>query len=84
MKKKTDKNESKKQNTNIRDSWVNTDSKARTIWLDFFFTIHLFTCAYIVWVISPSSLHPLPLPPPLSLSGRTCSALFSSSVEEQK
>jgi hypothetical protein len=32
----------------------------------FFFIIHLFTCAYIVWVISPLSPRPppfLPLPP---------------------
>jgi hypothetical protein len=47
------------------------------------FFIHLFTCAYIVWVISP--LFPLPpFSPPLfpSLPGRTCSALISNFVEE--
>jgi hypothetical protein len=47
------------------------------------FFIHLFTCAYIVWVISL----PWPLPPPSpphtpSLPGRTCSALISNFVEE--
>jgi hypothetical protein len=46
--------------------------------LDIFF--YLFTCAYIVWAISPPScLHPLP--PPL-LPGRTCSTLISNFVEE--
>jgi hypothetical protein len=29
-----------------------------------FFIIHLFTRAYIVWVISPSCPHPPPSPPP--------------------
>jgi hypothetical protein len=43
---------------------------------------HLFTCAYIIWVISP----PCPLPPTFSpsLPGRTCSALFSNFVEEKR
>jgi hypothetical protein len=40
-----------------------------------FFIIHLFTCAYIVWVIYP------PSPPPLA--GTTCSALTSNFVEEK-
>jgi hypothetical protein len=33
------------------------------IFLSFFFIIHLFTCAYIVWVISPSCPSPSPSPP---------------------
>jgi hypothetical protein len=49
----------------------------------FIFFIHLFTCAYIVWVISPPILCPLPLPPHSSLPGRTCSALISNFVEEK-
>jgi hypothetical protein len=47
-----------------------------------FFIIRLFTCAYIVWVISPSYPCTHPLPRSHSLPGRTCSTLFSSSVEE--
>jgi hypothetical protein len=31
----------------------------------FFLVIHLFTCAYIVWAISPSCPDPHPLPPTL-------------------
>jgi hypothetical protein len=48
------------------------------------FFIHLFTCAHIVWAISPP-YHPLPpYPPPTpSLPGRTCSALISNFVEEK-
>jgi hypothetical protein len=47
----------------------------------FYFIVHLFTCAYIVWVISP----PCPLLPPFppsSVSGRSCSALIIDFVEE--
>jgi hypothetical protein len=47
-----------------------------------FFIIHLFTCAYIIWVVSPSCPHLHLLPSPASLPGRTCSVLFSSSLEE--
>jgi hypothetical protein len=49
-----------------------------------FFIIHLFTCAYIVWVISSPCLPPptSPLLPP-SLPGRTCSAFISNFVEEK-
>jgi hypothetical protein len=56
-----------------------------SIWyLDSIFFFHLFTCAYIVWVISS----PCSLPPPSSpdfplLPGRTCSALISNFVEEK-
>jgi hypothetical protein len=51
---------------------------------DFFFIIHLFTCVYIVWVISPTCPSPPPSPPLLpSLPGRTCSALVSNFVEEK-
>jgi hypothetical protein len=51
----------------------------------FSINIHLFTCAYIVCVISPpdSLLHPLPRSLPLSLPGRTCSAFISNFVEEK-
>jgi hypothetical protein len=47
----------------------------------FFVVVHLFTCAYIVWVISP------PCSPPLlhlpSVSGRSRSALVTDFVEEK-
>jgi hypothetical protein len=49
----------------------------------FFLIIYLFTCAYIVWVISPPFSLPYPLPPSPSFSGRTCSALISNFVEEK-
>jgi hypothetical protein len=42
--------------------------------------IHLFTCAYIVWVISPPTLSLL-LP---SVPGRSCSAFVTSFVEEKR
>jgi hypothetical protein len=42
----------------------------------FLFFVHLFTCAYIVWVISPRCLPP-------SVSGRSCSALITDFVEEK-
>jgi hypothetical protein len=52
----------------------------------FFLVIHLFTCAYIVWAISP----PFPLPPsptffplPPLVSGRSCSAFTTNFVEEK-
>jgi hypothetical protein len=45
-----------------------------------FFIIHLLTCAYIVWGISPPWF--LPPPPPPLLPAKTCSVLFFSSVEE--
>jgi hypothetical protein len=45
------------------------------------FIIHLFICAYIVWVISTPASLTLSLPP--SLPGRTCSALISNFVEEK-
>jgi hypothetical protein len=55
-----------------------------SIFLSFFlFLIHLFTCAFIVWAISPPYPLPHPLPPPPSLPGRTCSALISNFVEEK-
>jgi hypothetical protein len=41
----------------------------------FLLYIHLFTCPYIVWVISP--------PHPSSLPGITCSFLISNFVEEK-
>jgi hypothetical protein len=51
-----------------------------------FFFIHLFTCAYIVWVNSPPN-PPTPVPTlfphPPSLPGKTCSALISNFVEEK-
>jgi hypothetical protein len=48
------------------------------------FLIHLFTCVYIVWVISPHCSPALPSHPfPTSLPGRTCSALISNFVEEK-
>jgi hypothetical protein len=46
--------------------------------------IHLFTCAYIVWVISPPVTlphHLFPLPP--SVPGRSCYALITNFVEEK-
>jgi hypothetical protein len=50
----------------------------------FFFFIHIFICAYIVWVISPHCpSHPPSLPHHPSLPGRTFSALFSNFVEEK-
>jgi hypothetical protein len=48
----------------------------------FFFYIHLFICAYIVWVIYPPCPCLLFLLPLTLLPGRTCSALFSNFVEE--
>jgi hypothetical protein len=50
----------------------------------FVVAVYLFTCAYIVWVISP----PCPLPPffllsPPQFSGRSCSALITDFVEER-
>jgi hypothetical protein len=49
-----------------------------------FFFIHLFTCSYIVWVIStPYLLFPYSPPESPSLPGRTCSALISNFVEEK-
>jgi hypothetical protein len=47
------------------------------------FLIHLFTCAYIVWAISPRYSSPSPNPPQPSLPGRNCSALISDFVEEK-
>jgi hypothetical protein len=41
------------------------------------FFVHLFTCAYIVWVISPPCPSPPPPPLPSSVSGRSCSALVT-------
>jgi hypothetical protein len=53
--------------------------------LHFLFFIHLFTCAYTVWVIFPSCP---PLPPflclPPSVPGRSCSALITNFVEEKR
>jgi hypothetical protein len=49
----------------------------------FCFIIHLFTCACIVWVISPPCPPHPPFPPPPLLAGRTCSALISNFVEEK-
>jgi hypothetical protein len=51
--------------------------------ISFFIIIHLFTCAYIVWVISPPLLPAptRPFSPPL-LPGRTCSAPISNFVGE--
>jgi hypothetical protein len=46
----------------------------------FFVVVHLFTCAYIVWVIS---LPCLPSPLPSSVSGRSHSALVTDFVEEK-
>jgi hypothetical protein len=50
----------------------------------FVVVVHLFTCAYIVWVISP----PCPLLPPFpplspSVSGRSHSALITDFVEKR-
>jgi hypothetical protein len=51
---------------------------------DFLFLIHFFICAYIVWAISPPiPSTPISTPHPSSLPGRTCSAIFSSFVEEK-
>jgi hypothetical protein len=62
----------------VKDLEFREDSKT-TIFL-----IHLFTCAYIVWAISPPYILTSPsLPPPPSLPGRTCSALLSNFVEEK-
>jgi hypothetical protein len=47
------------------------------------FFIHLLACAFIVWVVSPLGPHPLLLPLPPLLLGKTCSALFSNFVEEK-
>jgi hypothetical protein len=47
------------------------------------FFIHLFTCAYIVWAISPPSSTPPPSPPTPWLPSRICSALISNFVEER-
>jgi hypothetical protein len=50
----------------------------------YLFIIHLFTCMYIVWVISPPCPLPSPSPPlPHLLSGRTCSAPIFNFVEEK-
>jgi hypothetical protein len=55
-------------------------SKARF----FFLIIHLFTCAYIVWVISPPCPPSLPSPLlPHSVPGRSCSAFMTNFVEEK-
>jgi hypothetical protein len=56
--------------------------------IDFFlfvyFYVHLFTCAYIVWVISSPSHSPPPFPPsPPSVSGKSPSALITDFVEEK-
>jgi hypothetical protein len=39
--------------------------------------VHLFTCAYIVWIILPFC------PLPHSVLGRSCSALITDFVEEK-
>jgi hypothetical protein len=49
----------------------------------FFKIIHLFTCAYIGWVISPPCPSPPLLPPSPLLPGRNCSALISNLVEKK-
>jgi hypothetical protein len=49
----------------------------------FFVVVHLFTCAYIVWVISPPCPPPPLLPLPSSVSGRSHSALITDFVEEK-
>jgi hypothetical protein len=52
--------------------------------ISFFVVVHLFTCAYIVWVISPPCLSPPTLPPFLSsVSGRSRFALVTDFVEEK-
>jgi hypothetical protein len=49
----------------------------------FIFFIHLFTCAYIVWAISPHYPTPPPSPHhPSLLPDRNCSAFISNFVEE--
>jgi hypothetical protein len=48
-----------------------------------YFFVHLFTCAYIVWVISPPCPPPPLFPLPPSVSGRSRSALISDFVEEK-
>jgi hypothetical protein len=53
-------------------------------YLFYYYYYYLFTCAYIVWVISP--LCPLPptfYPRAPSFPGRTCSALISNFAEEK-
>jgi hypothetical protein len=49
----------------------------------FFVVVHLFTCAYIVWVISLPCPPPHPSPLPASVSGRSRSALVTDFVEEK-
>jgi hypothetical protein len=54
-------------------------------YFSFFIFIHLFTCVYILWDISPPYLLPCPSPiHPPSLPCRICSALISNFVEEKK
>jgi hypothetical protein len=53
-----------------------------TLIIYLFLIIHLFTCAYIVWVISPPCPVSTLSPPCPSLPSRTHSVLFSSSIEE--
>jgi hypothetical protein len=49
----------------------------------FFVVVHLFTYAYIVWVISPPCPRPPPFPPAPSVPGRSRSALITDFVEEK-
>jgi hypothetical protein len=49
----------------------------------FLLFIHLFICTYIVWATSPHFSPPFYFPQPTLLPGRTCSALFSNTVEEK-
>jgi hypothetical protein len=51
--------------------------------LNDFFVVYLFTCAYIVWVISPPCLLPHLPPLPSSVSGGSCSALIADFVEKR-
>jgi hypothetical protein len=49
-----------------------------------FFNIHLFTYAYILWVISLHCPLPPPSPPlPSLVPDRSCSALITNFVEEK-
>jgi hypothetical protein len=49
-----------------------------------FFFVHLFTCEYIVWVISPPWPPHLPFSSlPSSVPGRSCSAFITNFVKEK-
>jgi hypothetical protein len=63
-------------------SFIPCSPRSRLFLLFIYFFVHLFTCAYIVWVIALPCPPPLLFPPP-SVLGRSRSALTTDFVEEK-